>query len=218
MLNSTERILLSPLKGHVIREIDLANLFTGTPAKRYGLVNKAIKRKELLPLRRGLYTLAPQYQPELFSSYYLANQIVPYSFVTAESALQFHQWIPERISSTTSMTAFGRNKTFNTSFGQFMYCKNPLNLYDALLGVMRIEINSFPVLIATPLRALADYIYWHKIKTADSGFLKTGLRIEKELLRQFTRVEIEALISAYKAKCVRLFLKKLLAEIDVKND
>lgn len=217
MLNSTEQILHSPLRGHLIREIDLANLFAGTPAKRYGLVNKAIKRKELLPLRRGLYTLAPQYQPKPFSSYYLANQIVPYSFVTAESALQFHQWIPERISQTTSMTVFGRNKTFDTPLGQFIYCKNPLNLYDALTGVMRIEINHSPVLMATPLRALVDYIYWHKIKKVDSNFLKTGLRIEEEFLHQFTQNEIKKLMNTYPSKRVHLFLKKLLSEIEAKK-
>ena len=52
MLHSTEKILSTALGQHIIRDIDLANLFKGTPARRYGLVNKALKKKELVQLRR----------------------------------------------------------------------------------------------------------------------------------------------------------------------
>ena len=74
MLKCTEKIINSSLQGHLIQDKDLANLYGGTAARRYGLVNKAIKRKELLPLRRGLYMLASQ-QGEI-SSYYIANIIL----------------------------------------------------------------------------------------------------------------------------------------------
>lgn len=213
MLNSTEKILDSPLNGHIFREVDLIHLFEGTPAKRYGLINKALKKKELIQLRRGLYILSPKYQLETFSSYYLANHIVPHSFVTAESALQFHQWIPERVAQTTSIIAFGRNKKFGTPVGQFIYQTSPLKSYDFFTGVTHIEINHRPVLMATPLRALSDYIYWHKIDDADWSFLTIGLRIDEEYLRPLKKSSIKELMDVYHSKRVNTFLNNLLTEI-----
>lgn len=210
MVNFTESILQSSLQGHLIKEHDLANLFPGTAARRYGLVNKAIKRKELLPLRRGLYMLASQ-QGNV-SAYYIANQLVPFSFVTAEAALQFHQWIPERVTQITSMAAFGRNKTAHTFLGDFLYKKISTKLTDFYLGVERIEINQQFVLIATPLRALVDYIYWHKVKEASRDFLINSLRIEEENLRTISISEINALSRVYKSGGVNKLLKTLKIE------
>ncbi len=214
MLNSTERILNSSVSAHLMRDVDLSNLFQGTPARRYGLINKALKQKELLHLRRGLYVLAPQYLPQPFSLYYLANHISSHSFVTAESALQFHQWIPERVTQTTNMVAFGRNRQFDTPFGQFIYRKTPLEPGDFWAGVTRTAINHHSVLMATPLRALCDYVYWHKIENADKEFLKTGLRIEDEHLNQLTRSNIEELIKIYPVKRVKVFLSNLLKKLE----
>lgn len=218
MLNSIEQILDSPLKNHLIREIDLANLFKGTSSRRYGLVNKAIQKKELLQIRRGLYALSPKYQTEYFSTYYLANHIVPHSFVTAESALQFHQWIPERIVQTTSAVAFGRNKTFSTPMGEFIYRTTPVSCSDFLTGVIRVEINNHAVFMATPLRAICDYIYWHKLDMADWDFLTMGLRIEAEHLAQITQDEIKTLIAVYHSKRINTFLKKENKYVNKSND
>jgi len=218
VLNSTEQILHSSLNGHLIRETDLENLFKGTPARRYGLVNKALKQKEWLSLRRGLYLVASKYQQNTFSAYYLANQIVPYSFVTAEAALQFHQWIPERVAQITSMAAFGRNKSFHTPLGEFIYQKSSVNLFDFLTGVERIEINNQSVLIASPLRALADYVYWHKIKMANMNFLINGLRIEEENIYQLKKSEVNVLMGIYKKGRTYYFLKNLLKVLSEKDD
>ncbi len=210
MTNITESICQSSLQGHLIKEQDLANLFPGTAARRYGLVNKAIKRKELLPLRRGLYMLASQQGG--VSAYYIANQLVPFSFVTAEAALQFHQWIPERVTQITSMAAFGRNKTTRTFLGDFLYKKNSIKLTDFYVGVERIEIHQQFVLMATPLRALVDYVYWHKVKEANVDFLINSLRIEEEHLKTIEISEINALWHVYKSVCVNKLLKTLKIE------
>lgn len=210
MINFTESIRQSSLMGHLIKEQDLANLFPGTAARRYGLVNKAIKRKELLPLRRGLYMLTSQQGS--VSAYYIANQLVPFSFVTAEAALQFHQWIPERVAQITSMAAFGRNKTTHTFLGDFLYKKTSIKLADFYAGVERIEINQQFVLMATPLRALMDYVYWHKVKKANMDFLINSLRIEEENLKTIKISEINALWHIYKSDCVNKLSKTLKIE------
>ena len=195
MLKTTEMILDSGLANHAFKDTALANLFGGTPARRYGLVNRALKSGELIQLSRGLYTIAPKYQKEYFSLYYLANQIVPLSYVTCESALQYHQWIPERVNTITSLSNSGRNKEFNTKYGLFVYKIHPIKDGMFLTGVNLENINQKNVFIASPLRALMDYVYLYKIENADFDFLHTSLRIEKDSLTTIKKSEIISFMS-----------------------
>jgi hypothetical protein len=213
MLDSTEAILSSGLGDHVIRDIDLTNLFDGTPARRYGLVNKALKAKELVQLRRGFYVATPRHQPPKFSQYYLANHMEPHSFVTAESALSFHGWIPERVTETLSLAPFGRNKQFDTPYGRFIYRTMPIPPAQFLMGVSHIETEANAFWIATPLRALIDYIQWHKLDKVDLDFLQHSLRIEPEQLYSIKLADIEQVRDVYKAPRIKRFLKILQREI-----
>lgn len=209
MLNSTEKILASELPNHVFTELDLAYLFKGSRARRYGLVNKALKKGEIIRLHRGLYTLAPKYMKEYFSLYYLANHIVPFSYVSCESALQYHGWIPERVNQVSSIAAFGRNKEFANDFAQFTYHVHPIDGAKFFLGVDQVQINNKLVWIASPLRALIDYIYWNKIKDANLDFLKNSLRIEDSELATIRRSQIRELIPVYNSTSIKKFLNSL---------
>src|SRR3989344_506121 len=213
MLSSTEKIIDAGLSQHLIQDVDLANLFGGSPARRYGLVNKALKKQEIIQLRRGLYVVAPKYQPVPWSVYVVANHLVPFSFVTAESALSFHQWIPERVSQVTSLAAFGRKRQVNNTLGRFVYRVAPLSSQDFLKGVELILIHQQTVWMATPLRALIDYIDWRKVNSADSEFLTTSLRIEIDHLNRIKKKEIEALLTVYRSHRVKQFLTYLLEKV-----
>ena len=214
MLNSIEKILDSGLGKHIIRDTDLLNLFDGTPASRYGLINKGLKKGELIRLRRGLYTLAPKYLEHSHSQYYLSNHILSHSFVTAESALNFHGWIPEQVLMVTSIVAFGRNRQFNTEYGTFIYRVIPIDAYQFLKGVQCFRIAKQWVWIATPLRALMDYVYWHKIDNANMDFLIQSLRIEPECLSRIKKKDIITLQAIYRSKRVIQFLQNLLSELN----
>lgn len=211
MLKSTELIINNHLNEHIIRESDLAALFKGTPAKRYALVNKAIKKNELIRLCRGYYTLHHKYQKEnALSQFYIANRIVPFSFVSAESALGFHNLIPERVTQVTSIAAFGRNKKFETPYGNFIYRTPPVLPAYFYYGVQMININNQIVYIADPLRALMDYVYCHKVENANTHFLTKSLRIEEDDIAKITRQEITVLQNVYRSSYVVEFLKNLL--------
>lgn len=214
MLKSTELILEKGFSHRVIRDVDLSTIFQGTAARRYGLVNKAIKAKELIRLSRGYYILNVKYQINPLSQYYIANQIVPFSFISAESALSYHGWIPERVSQVTSMSAFGRNKQFHTDVGDFVYFVPPVRKNNFLRGVHLLDIEKRSTWMANPLRALIDYIYWHKIDNADSNFLRKSLRIDDEFLNAMVRQDIIQLKSVYQSKRIKLFLEKLLSEMN----
>jgi len=213
MLDSTEQIIHSELQHHAFRDEDLAVLFGGSPARRYGLVNKALKSGELIQIRRGLYILGPKYHSTGFSKYYLANHIVPYSYVTAESALSFYGWIPERVTQITSASAFGRNKQFCTPLGDFCYwAPKKINLNHFFSGVDYIQLNASQYSwIATPLRALIDYVSWHKVNKPDLKFLHESLRIEVDHLKTIMHANITQLMSVYDSNRVTQFLKNLSA-------
>lgn len=211
------QLIDSKLSAHVIRDVDLANLLQGSPQRRYSLVNRAIKKGELLRLRRGLYLLTAQNSAKLFSKYYLANHILPYSIVSAESALSYHGWIPERVTSVTSTVAYGRDKMFETPYGRFYYKKTAINSRHFLSGVNLIKIDQQPVWMADPLRALLDYIYWHKPPKLNVDFLLESLRIELESLTELQRNDFESVQSLYPNKKVILFLEKLKSELKINN-
>jgi len=213
MQKSTELIIDNHLNEHIIRETDLAALFKGTPARRYALVNKAIRKNELVRLCRGYYTLHHKYQKEhALDPFYIANRIVPFSYVSCESALSFHNLIPERVTQVTSIAAFGKNKKFETSYGNFVYRAPPVLPIYFYYGVQMIHLNSQIVYIASPLRALMDYVYCHKIENVNTHFLTGSLRIEEDEVSKITQQEITVLQNVYRSRYVVEFLKNLMDE------
>jgi hypothetical protein len=57
MLASTEKLKYAGFGERVFTDKDLARFFGGTPARRYGLVNKGLAKGELIRIRRGVYIL-----------------------------------------------------------------------------------------------------------------------------------------------------------------
>lgn len=213
MLKSTSKLMSQGWEKHLIRDVDLQSIFAGSDASRYALIHKALHAKELIQLRRGLYMLAPQHQTPLWSQYYLANHIAACSFITAESALSFHGWIPEQIKQVTSAIAFGRNKIFHTPMGDFVYRTFPVTSANYFLyGVQSVKVATHLVWMATALRALMDYVYWHKVNDANTDFLIHSLRIDELHLKEIKKTDIQNLLPVYHSKRVQQLLKNLLKE------
>lgn len=214
MTTLKDKIITTALTDHVLTDVDLNALLDGTPAARYGMVNKALKKGDLVKIRRGLYLLADKYRHKKLSSFFLASRITPHSYISLESALSYYNWIPERVTTVTSMLARGRPKKFNTPFGAFTYYLSSVNEYEFLTGVTRIEeIEGEPFLIASPLRALADYIYTKKTDWKDLNYLTEGLRIDLEQLTQITSEQFFEIKKVYRSKRVLFFLNKLQKEL-----
>lgn len=213
MLRSTELIINSGAHRHILKDTDLADIFQGSTARRYALVNKALKKGELIRLCRGYYTLANRYLTQPLDSNMVANRLVPHSYVSGESALSFHNWIPERVQQTISVCAFGRNRRFATPIGEFLYYKtstNSLHFYD---GVELHENQSKCIYVASPLRALMDYIYIHKLDDVSLEFLTGSLRIEREQTQTIEKKEIAALQNVCRSSRVHQFLLMLNQEL-----
>lgn len=214
MTTLKDKIIEAGFAEHVLTDVDFACLFGGTPAARYGMVNKAIKKGELIHIRRGLYILSDKYRHKKLSKFYLASRIASHSYISLESAMSYHGWIPEHVATVTSILANGRTKRFTTCFGEFVFYQLPVNEYEFLTGVSRLEeIKTEPFFIASPLRALCDYVYLKKTSWESMEYLTNSLRIEIEQLMQINRENFFEMKRVYRSKRVLNFLDNLKQEL-----
>lgn len=121
---------------------DVATLFPGSENREYGLIKRAIASGEIIHIRRGLYCLAPKYQNKNVNLYALAQHVDGPSYVSLESALSWHGWIPEAVYTLTSVSA-GKSKEFNTPLGIFSYNRVPQKVFYAGVDRMTDEKEYF---------------------------------------------------------------------------
>jgi hypothetical protein len=204
--------------GRVLTERQLARLLGGSAESRYGLVNRALKAGELLRVKRGLYVLANGLRDEPVHPFALAQQIMPGSYVSGESALSFHGWIPEAVHSVLSVTARGKSVTYqHETLGSFEFRRMTARTGHFLQAVSRQVLKKQVALIAEPVRALMDLIYLRKLPWQGLGFLLDGLRIEQESLLKTSSTELIRMREVYKGKREREFIEELSKAL-VPND
>ena len=214
MLNLTEKIYLSALPDCVTDAELLVLLGPDTNENaRYGKVKRALAGGELIQLRRGLYILAPRYQRRPVNLFEIAQRIYGPSYVSFESALSHHGWIPEAVRTITCATS-KRARIFDTPIGIFSYSTLPVqSLY---VGVERITMENSTHFMASPVRALLDYIYHYKRDWLSSQPLRESLRIEEEhiemLLNEARSPAVVELESYYRSTRISHFLRGLRKE------
>ena len=199
----TEQILESMPQGPFSSQ-DVATLFPGSEDRRYALVKRAIAGGEIVHVRRGLYCLAPKYQRNRVNPFAIAQRIYGPSYISLESALSWHGWIPEAVYSIAS-ASFKKSKEFETPLGMFAYYRIPQKVFYKDVQRISDETQSV-ILMASPLKALADYVYVHKKEWASIEPVVGSLRIDPEELQQIPRGSLEDLISNYSSSRVRRFL------------
>jgi predicted transcriptional regulator of viral defense system len=108
----------------VFSQSEVAVAIGGSDFSRDGLIKRAIAAGEILNVRRGLYCLAPRYQKSITSVYSLAQRIYGPSYISMETALSYHGWIPETVYGCT-VASYKSAKEFNTPLGVFSYRRVP---------------------------------------------------------------------------------------------
>jgi predicted transcriptional regulator of viral defense system len=189
---------------------DVANLISGTDDKRYGLVKRAMAAGEILQIRRGLYYLAPKYLKKKIDPLVLAQRIYGPSYVSLEFALSWHGWIPEATYSITCVS-MKKSKTFDTPIGRFYYTRVPQKSFYA--GVERLEKDDGVILMACPVKALADYVYVYKKDWTSLKPVTGSMRIEEVDLQTIDSAELDEIIDNYDSQRVRRFLKCLKGDL-----
>lgn len=198
MQTLTEQLIRAGWAGQVISQAQLARLLDGTPQRRYNLVNRALQHGELLQLRRGLYLLAPHLHGRPPHPFVLAQALQPGSYVSFETALSFHGWIPESVPVTLSVLP-GRRRLESDlmALGLFRFYPLALRRGHFLAAVDRQVFVDRAGLVAQPLRALLDIVCLRKLEDADIKALLPAMRIDAERLRQTPARTWQALRQVY---------------------
>ena len=178
----------------------------------YAQVQRALKTGEVIQIRRGLYHLSRDVFPRLVSVEVLSNLIYGPSYVSFESALSYHGWIPEAVRSCTCVTSL-RPRSFETVHGIFTYTQ--IKQSPLMAGVLNVDSGFGAFFIATPLKALADLVAARGLDWTDSHPLLESLRIEPDDLESLKSEDFEMLDGVYYSKRARNFLGGIRRELDV---
>ena len=214
MQTLTKQLINQDLKNRLLTEKQLARVLQGSPQRRYGLVNRALKAGELIRLTRGNYLLADQYRDYPGHPFALAQAFVQGSYVSFETALAHHHWIPEAVYTTASVTPDRKTLVYEPpNFGRFSFHPLAIHAGGFLELVQRIQIIQQTMLVAEPLRALMDLVCLRKTSWQGLAWMTGGLRIDEENLRSITTDDIDTLMLVYKQKRVKSFLESLAREL-----
>ena len=172
---------LSVLRNIPIRTASIASLYPGL-ASANRKVASLEKTKRIIRLKRGLYVVNPQESGILLSDKLIANVLYGPSYVSMLTALRFYGLIPERVETVQSMTTH-LTTLFNNDVGRFEYHHCSKEYYS--IGITQEEESNLTFLIATPEKALCDYIITTprlplRFVKATQVFLEEDLRLDME--------------------------------------
>jgi len=161
-------------------------------------INELMKSGEIVRVKKGLYVFGSDARQTPICKETLANLIYGPSCISLEYALSYHGLISERVEVVTSVTP-KRDKEFTTPLGRFTYrllgaAKYPHGIEQEWIDAQH------PILIASPEKALCDYITLNRIATIDSNknardFLLHDLRIDEE---SWSRFDIKKMVNLNK--------------------
>ncbi|MBF0569304.1 MAG: hypothetical protein HQL18_00810 [Candidatus Omnitrophica bacterium] len=195
--------ILEKINADIFSHAALTACVPGSAARRYSLLKRAMASGDVVQIRRGLYCLAQKYRRRPLDLFEAAQKIYGPSYISFESALSYHGWIPEAVRSVTS-ASFGKAKEFSSEVGVFSFRRVPVNIFFE--GVERLPNG---VLIARPFKALLDYIYIYKKDWIGIEPVIKSLRVDSDLLGKVSRAEIRKHMSNYSQKRVLGFLMSL---------
>jgi hypothetical protein len=184
----------------------------GDGARLDALLKRSVGAGEVLRIRRGLFCLADNYLRRRIHTFELAQRIHGPSYVSLESALAFHGWIPEAVYATTSVSS-GRSRTFDTPVGLFSFTRVPQRILFAGVRRQTLEGNGSSFLLAEPLKALADYVYVHARDWKGATPVIGSLRVDEAELATLTAASFDRLADVYRSGRVRKFLAGLRRDL-----
>ena len=149
-------------------------------------ISYMIEKGELIPLVRGKYISGEAYRNGKVSLYPIANALYGPSYISAYTAMAFHQMIPEKVVNIESVTVL-RSKTFKTAIGRFQYYKTPEASF--YIGIDHMQQGASTLLIASPTKALIDALWIDQpkgisgVKTMREHLIE-NMRIDEEIISE----------------------------------
>jgi hypothetical protein len=151
----------------------------------------------------------------------LAQRIYGPSYISLETALSYHGWIPEAVYAITS-SSLSRSREFETPLGRFSFTRVPQRVF--YMDIIRIEKDSGSnsesslhtgesFLMASPLKALADYVYSHKLDWISASPVIESLRVDESSLAGIDSKVFDRLLINYSSRRLRRFLEGLRKDL-----
>jgi len=212
----TNKIIEQGLANRILKVSQLKRLIGGSAQRRHSLVNRAIKAGELSRFQRGLYMLNERFRDYQCHPFVLAQAIAPGSYISFETALAYHGWIPEVVFTTASVVPGRKSRQFEQEkMGILNFQPLAIQREYFLELVIRHQVNGQTMLVAKPCRALMDLVCLRKLSWEGMDWLLEGLRIDPESLAAITANDIKILKLTYKHKRVNSYLSCLSRELDI---
>jgi hypothetical protein len=214
-------IALEKTFGGVFTRSEMACWIGGSPDRQFGLLKRAVKAGQVVRIRRGLYCLAPKYLRQKVDPLVLAQRIYGPSYISLEAALSYHGWIPEAVYAITSVS-LDRSREFDTPLGLFSFTRVPQETFYT--EVARVEKDGSgsadgtgcggeSFLLASPLKALADYVHVHKRDWTSARPVVGSLRVDEGVLASVEAETFSRLLANYSCLRVRRFLEGLRKDL-----
>ncbi len=197
---------LRTFKSAYVTYADLCTLLPTSEDARFSQIKRALKEGYLVRLRKGLYRQGQYLNKDKPHSFEMSQYIHWPSYVSLESALSYHELIPEAVYGTTSVTTT-RSLQYQNEFGVFSYRTLPKKNF--FMGVTRVVEHQNIFMIATPWKAITDYLYCYKKDWTTLAPFNESLRIELSELPQLSSDFANALGAYYNSKRIHTFLKNV---------
>ncbi len=206
-------IAVEKAHGGVFTRAEVVCWVGGSLGRQFSLLKRAVAAKEIVRIHRGLYCLAPRYLRAKVDPLALAQRVYGPSYISLETALSYHGWIPEAVYTITSVS-LDRSREFDTPVGRFSFTRIPQRALYAGVGCVETDPgNRF--FLASPLKALADYVYAHKCDWDSRRPLVESLRIEESSLGDLAASSFDGLAGQYTFRRVRRFLDGLRKDLNL---
>lgn len=174
------------------------------------LLKRACAKGELIRVKNGLYLIGEEDRRYGFHLNSVANLMVRPSYISLETALSYYSLIPEAVYTTTSVTT-KRSNEYNTPVGIFSFAHLMQDYFN--FGFYHLASENGPYLIATPLKALIDYIVVMNKNYKSVSDLEDDLRFDwdefvsyKEFINQES---VDLMLNHFKSRRLQSILKDI---------
>jgi len=148
-------------------------------------LSRWVRADRLVKVRRGLYAVPPPHRVTAPDPFAVSNRLVRPSYVSLESALHFHELIPDVPFAVTAVTT-GRGGVHDTLLGRFVFQHIGA---ERLWGSQEIKMaeGQRRAWVARPEKALIDLLYLQRASD-DPAYLRqlrlqNTERLDAEVLR-----------------------------------
>lgn len=188
LVDAREQIALLNLP--VITAQDVIGILKIEKSHASHILNRLVKAKSLIRIKRGLWAW-PQTDPLAIPTYLTAP--LP-CYISLQSALFYHEII-EQIPARYYVVSLARKNIIKTSFGIY----NIHNIDSKYFGEYDIHYDPF-FQLATPEKALFDYIYFSRISPKEFG------RLPELDLSKISHKKLKKLIEEVENKKLQTFM------------